>query len=115
MNNEINRAEFDRMKSALERIRDATPASTNSSTPAEMASWTYAVAASALDGDNPGSVDLVARADRALKDALFAVHESGRASAEYGGVLVDGNGGRAWVTYEVRREQDKAAASGVTQ
>lgn len=33
---------------ALRRIKDATPENTNSATAAEMASWTYAVAASAL-------------------------------------------------------------------
>jgi hypothetical protein len=41
-------AEIRRLREALQRIADATPANTNSETAARMASWVHAVAVTAL-------------------------------------------------------------------
>lgn len=41
------------LEEALERIRDATPRNTNSGTADQMASWTHAVAATALQEPTP--------------------------------------------------------------
>ncbi|GAA4180492.1 hypothetical protein [Shinella granuli] len=41
--------------------------------------------------------------DRQMKEVLFAALSTGRDKIEYGGVLCHG-GGKAWLTFEIRRE-----------
>src|SRR5690349_11075319 len=41
--------------------------------------------------------------DRLMKETLFAALSTGHDKVEYGGVLCNG-GGKAWITFEIRRE-----------
>ncbi len=60
----------------------------------------------AMDGVTPEQAP--GDPDRALKDALFANLKAGRRKASYGGVIVDDDGSRAWVRFDITDPKESA-------